>query len=208
MNYNLNLEHITLMEYKTLLKKQNLLPSRRILLQDIENNFEILERKGLGTIEQLRKRLSSPTKISAFASENSIPEDYLVILKREIGSLVQKPIALSSFPGVEPSLVEKLNDSGLKTSKDYFESKPTTKDDLFCLCDLVRINGVGAIAAKAFYEAGYRSVSEVASADAAVMLEKVTKVNEAQKYYEAKLGLKDMQFCIDFAAMLEKYCSV
>ena len=49
------------------------------------------------------------------------------------------------------------------------------------------------------------SVSDVAAADAAAMLEKVSVVNEAQHYYKAKLGLKDMQFCIDFALLLNKY---
>ena len=78
-------------------------------------------------------------------------------------------------------------------------------DELFCLCDLVRINGVGPIAARAFYEAGYQSASDVATADATDMLKKVSAVNEAHHYYKAKLSIKDMQFCIDFALLLNKY---
>lgn len=74
-----------------------------------------------------------------------------------------------------------------------------------CLCDLVRINGVGAVAAKAFYEASYRSVWDVAGADAADMLKRVTDVNDEKSYYKAKLGVKDMQFCIDYALLLKKY---
>jgi hypothetical protein len=136
---------------------------------------------------------------------SGISEEYLVILKREIGSLEQKPVPLSGFPGIDRSLLAKLGVVGLKTSKDYWESKQDFSDELFCLCDLVRINGVGPIAARAFYEAGYLSVSDVAASDAAVMLEKVSAVNEAQHYYKAKLGLKDMQFCIDFALLLNQY---
>jgi hypothetical protein len=64
---------------------------------------------------------------------------------------------------------------------------------------------VGAVAAKAFYEAGYRSVAAVARADADVILEKISKVNKAKRYYKAQLGVKDMQFCIDFASLLIKY---
>ncbi len=189
-----------------MLKKQNLLPGRRILWKDIDRNFESFEKNGINTVEQLRKSLANPAKLAAFATENNISEEYLVILKREIGSLVQKPVPLTSFPGIDPSLIAELNDSGIKTSKDYFEKNPTSSNKIFSLCDLVRINGVGAIAAKVFYEAGYRSVSDVAGADAALMLEKVSKVNEAMHYYQARLGLKDMQFCIDFASFLEK-CS-
>lgn len=206
MNYNIDPENLSVREYKTMLKKQNLLPGRRILWQDIDKNFESFEKHGINTVEQLRKCLSAPAKLAAFAAENSISEEYLVILKREIGSLVQKPVPLNSFPGIDPSLIAELNDSGVKTSKDYFEKNPTSSDEIFCLCDLVRINGVGAVAARVFYEAGYKSVSDVAGADAALMLEKVSEVNEAMHYYQAKLSRKDMQFCIDFAVFLEK-CS-
>lgn len=78
-------------------------------------------------------------------------------------------------------------------------------EELACLCDLVRINGVGVLAAKAFYEAGYRSVDEVAAANAAAMLERVSRINEAKGYYKAQLGVKDMQSCIDFASLLVQY---
>ncbi|HQB81021.1 MAG TPA: helix-hairpin-helix domain-containing protein [Bacillota bacterium] len=73
------------------------------------------------------------------------------------------------------------------------------------LCDLVRINGVGPLAARAFYEAGYQSSAEIAAADAEAMLVKVSEVNAIHGYYKARLGVKDMQFCIDFALLLQKY---
>ena len=65
---------------------------------------------------------------------------------------------------------------------------------------------MGAVAAKAFYEAGYKSVEDVANANAAEMLEKVCDINRIKQYYKAKLGLKDMQFCIDFALLLTRLC--
>ena len=37
------------------------------------------------------------------------------------------------------------------------------------------------------------------------MLEKITRVNDEKKYYKAKLGLKDMQFVIDFANMMAQF---
>lgn len=206
VNYNLDLECLSVQEYRELLKIQNLLPGRRVLWQDIDKNFALLESQGIHTIAQLKKALSTPVKITAFVSVSGIPGNYLVILKREIGSLEQKPIPLATFPGINPVLIAELNEAGLKTSRDYFEYNQAQSDELFCLCNLVRINGVGPVAAKAFYEAGYRSVVDIAGADAATMLEKVSAVNERQRYYKAKLGQKDMQFCIDFARLLEKYC--
>jgi len=37
------------------------------------------------------------------------------------------------------------------------------------------------------------------------MLASVTKANEGKRYYKAKLGVKDMQFCIDFAQLLYQF---
>lgn len=205
MPYNLDLSTISIQEYKELLKLQNLLPGRRILLENIEHNFESIDQEGITNIGQLKKQLSTPQKLAAFAGKTGISAGYLTILKREMGSLEQKPVSLTDFPGVDIQLVSALNSRGIKTSKDYYESAVSSTDELFRLCDLVRINGVGAVAARAFYETGYRSVSDVASAEAVLMLEKVTAVNDARGYYKARLGVKDMLFCIDFASLLIKY---
>ena len=64
---------------------------------------------------------------------------------------------------------------------------------------------LGAVAARAFYEAGFGSVATVAGASASDMLTRVNAINEKEGYYKAKLGEKDMQFCIDYAKLLELY---
>lgn len=202
MPYNLDLSALSVQEYKELLTRQNLLPGRKILREDIDRNFAAIGRQGIADIAQLKKRLSGPRQMAALAAAAGIPEEYLTILKREIGSLEQKPVPIADFPGLDSGMISELNDRGIKTSKECFESGLPNTDEVFRLCDLVRINGVGALAARAFYEAGYRSVAEVACADAAVMLDRVSRVNEAKGYYKARLGVKDMQFCIDFALLL------
>jgi hypothetical protein len=207
MPYNLDLSAISIPDYQELLKQQNLLPGRRILLEDIDQNFSAFALQGIANIAQLKKQLSSPQKIDSLAATTGISQNYLIILKREIGSLEQKPVPIASFPDVEEAMLSALAERGIKTSKEYYESRSASNEELFCLCDLVRVNGIGAIAAKAFYEAGYRSVSEVAGAEAAAMLKKVSQVNETKGYYKAKLGIKDMQFCIDFATLLIKHSS-
>lgn len=205
MSYNLDLSNLLLEDYKELLNNQNLLPGRRMLWQNIDNNFEVIGQQGITNIAQLKKQLATPQKIAAFATDTGIAEDYLLMLRREIGSMEQKPVPIASFPALDVAIISDLHSRGIKNSKDYWKSGFSDTGELFCLCDLVRINGVGAVAAKAFYEAGYRSVAEVACADAAAMLQRVSEVNDAKHYYKAKLGEKDMQFCIDFASLLIKY---
>ena len=206
MTYNLDLSVLLLMDYKELLKNQNLLPGRRVLWNSIDHNFEVISAQDVNNIAQLKKQLSTLQKITAFAAVTGISEDYLTILRREIGSLEQKPVPIANFPNIDSATISDLHSSGIKTSREYFESGLSKTDALFCLCHLVRINGVGAVAARVFYEAGYWSASQVACADATAMLERVSAVNDAKHYYNAKLGVKDMQFCIDFASLLVKYC--
>lgn len=205
MGYSLDLSRISLGEYKKLLAKQNLLPGRRLLLEGIDYNFQALAAQQIETLAQLKQRYSSPQKLAALSAATGIPETYLTILKREIGSFEQKPVPLTAFPGMDAKLISALSDEGIVNSKDCFERGAAVSEELRCLCDLVRINGVGAVAAKTFYEAGYRSVSDVAAATAAEMLRRVSAVNAEKGYYRATLGEKDMQFCIDFAILLLRY---
>lgn len=204
MAYGMDLSGLSLREYGERLKAQNLLPGRRALWQDIDKNFAALEVQGIADLAELRKRLSTPSKLAALAKATGVGGEYLVLLRREIGSLEQKPVPLADFPGVDGALLAELRARGIRTSKDYFESERFGADELSSLCDLVRINGVGAVAARAVYEAGYRSVGDVARADAGVMLERVSRVNGERKYFKAKLAEKDMRFCIDFARMLNE----
>jgi hypothetical protein len=204
MRYTLDLSRIPLAAYQPLLAGQNLLPGRRILLDGLNRNFEALSAQGIDTLAQLKQRLSAPQKLAALAAATGISEEYLTILKREIGSLEQKPVLLSAYPGLDEALLVSLREQGIVTSKDGFE-RGEVDSELFCLCDLARINGVGAVAARAFYEAGYRSVADIAAASAAEMLARVSAANAEHGYYQAKLGEKDMQFCIDFARLIERF---
>lgn len=218
MGYSIDLSKISLEKYKIILKKQYLLPSRKILRNDIDQNLDIFKNAGISDLKELLKALSTPMKLSNFSKTYHLSEDYLVILRREVKSYDPAAISLSDFPGLLEKTIVALADLKLKSSKQYYEYYLNTEDkaifteafylteakafELFCLCDLVRINGVGAVAAKSFFDAGYRSVSDVANTDALTMLDKVSLVNEINHYYKSKLGIKDMQFCIDYAKLI------
>ena len=205
MGYTLPLEQIPLDDYRQLLRQQNLLPGRRILLEQLDARFSLFADLGFATVAQLKAGLATPQKLAALAAKTGIPEEYLVILRRELGSLTQNPVSLAEFPGCDPALIASLAASGIRSSQALWEHGNETSAELFALCDLVRINGVGAVAARAFCEAGFDSVGAVACASAADMLARVSAVNVEKGYYKAKLGEKDMQFCIDYAKLLETY---
>jgi hypothetical protein len=205
MGYTLPLEQISLSDYRQLLRQQNLLPGRRILLEQLDERFALLTSSGLTNLAQLSAVLATPAKLTSLAVKTGIPEEYLVILRRELGSLAQKPVPLCDFPECDEAQIRELSSAGIRNSRDYWEQRRKPDDTLSSLCDLVRINGVGAVAARTFYEAGFRDVVAVAQANAADMLSRVYTVNAEKGYYKAKLGEKDMQFCIDYAKLLLLY---
>jgi predicted flap endonuclease-1-like 5' DNA nuclease len=103
---------------------------------------------------------------------------------------------------VDATRVAALAARGIRDTRACWALGAPPNDLLFCLCDLTRIGGVGALAARAFFEAGYTTVQAVAQGDAREMLARITAANESLGLYRAKLGLKDMRFCIEGAALL------
>ena len=221
MGYSLNLSKISICAYKEILKNQYLLPSRKMLHQDIDSSFDAIDSCKINNLGELKSSLSTPQKLSAFSEKSGLSKDYLTILRREIGSIEPKTVLLTEFSEIEEKTTVSLATTGIKSSKDYYEFYDSIKDkkeitqkisiseekaqELFSLCDLVRINGVGTIAAKSFLDAGYQSVYDIANTTAEEMLEKVSNVNDIKKYYKTKLGTKDMQFCIDFARIIKSF---
>jgi len=124
-------------------------------------------------------------------------------------------VPISDFPGISANIVSILLNKRIRTSKDVYDLvinpnnisivsreigiEVNELQELSSLCNLVRINGIGAIAARTLYESGYRSIDEIAHAKAAELLKGMNAVNVNKQYYKAKLGEKDMQFVIDAA---------
>jgi nucleotidyltransferase/DNA polymerase involved in DNA repair len=220
MGYSVDLNQIPLRQYMESLKKQKLLPGRKILLENLEENFHRITAVGIGNLAELKNNISSTPRLAAFAAKTGVPENYLIILKREIGSLEQKPVAISDFPDISANTISALLNKHIKTSKDVYNLtinpnniSATSREigievnelqELSSLCNLVRINGIGPIAARTLYESGYRNIAEIAQAKASELLEHMNTVNANKQYYKAKLGEKDMQFIIDAANMILK----
>lgn len=205
MRYIINTSLISLGEYEALLRNQTLLPGRRILQERLSERFAALSSAGICNVSQLVKALSTPQKLAGIAEATGLTTEYLTILRREAGSLEQKPIPLADIPDANRAIIDMLSEKGIRSSRDYFERAFGTNAELDALCDLARVNGIGAVAARVFYEAGYHSARDVAGAKAEEMLSRIDAINAKKQYYRARLTVKDMQFCIDFARLLLQY---
>ncbi len=221
MPYELDLTRITIDEYRGILKKIELLPSREILHENLESAFKAIKSDGIGNLLQLKKALSTPDSMSNLSERAQLPMSYLTLMRREIGSYEPKKVRLAEYPGITFDTLQAMRQHGLMTSKDFYDfckeegSHMTSAlklalslDEIKLLCglsNLVRINGVGVLAAKCFYEAGYHCVKSIAEADAEEMLCRVNDINCDKQYYKANLRLSDIRNFIEFAKLLIRF---
>ncbi len=221
MKYDLDLSKIDIRKYKDFLKNQYLIPSRKILHQKIDENFNNLNKYGIVNLLDLKQAVSTKDKIIKLSNGTGISQDYLNILRREIGTFDIKGIYLKDFPTIDSDIISKLDKSRIKTTKNFYEYYYTLNNEeklsaelniskemikyLIALSSLARINGIAALAAITFYEAGYKNLHDILNSTKEEMLEKITNINDAKKYYKAKLGLKDMQFIIDYVTIITSF---
>ena len=74
--------------------------------------------------------------------------------------------------------------------------------ELYSLCDLSRICGVGAIFARVLYEAGIRCTEAYASTDISALLHSCQLVIEKHGYAAGKLGEEDLKYGINYASVI------
>ncbi len=97
MSYSPDLSVLAIQDYRDMLKHKDLLPGRRLLLEGLDGHFASIADRGIADVAALQRALSTPKKRAAFAATTGIPDEYLVLLRREIGGLpAQGPAARGS----------------------------------------------------------------------------------------------------------------
>ncbi len=216
--YSLDTEPFSLQLFNEQIRIKKMIPSRVSLQEGREKYFEALETMGIKNLKQLIAILGNRDKIKLVASECGIPEHYLTLLKREAGSYLAKPFPLADFPGIPLEYTEVLKTREIRNTRDFFESVQNTAQrtliakqtgipesrlrEIFALCDLSRITGVGGYYARIIYEAGIRSVYDFAATDVATHNKHYREVLEKRGFPVKKLSEDDLQYCLDYATLL------
>ncbi len=220
MSYHIDLHKISIENYKKMLISRNLLATRRVLKNGIDENFKRLSECGFSNIGDLYEGMDAGGGIEELSVRSDIDSGYLKILKKEIEGVLPKPVLISDFPYVSMDTVRDLARGGVRTSKDFYGLSGGCKNkSLICanagitdqeaeelcgLCDLIRISGVGPVIARILYEAGFKSIYSIAGAEAGEIYDKICRINDERNYTRAILQEKELQFCIDFAGLMAK----
>lgn len=215
MGYYIDLEKISIDKYKGILKSADLLPSRMILKENIDKNFDILKNQTVKNLDELLKTLKNKEKLQDFSKKSGLNENYLTILIREIKSYRQKPNSIKDFPSISDNVILKFENIGIKNTFQLFDKVLTSKSRLEIseqiginenevlkitkLTDLSRIRWVNHTFAYVLFEAKYDTVEKVANADYTELYETIKQLNNEREIYKAHIGLHDMKLCVEAA---------
>ena len=221
MAFYIDDENISLLELRERIQDTDLVPSRASVLDKIEANFKALEQQGITSLAALRYELKTSRRLESLSSKTKIDAQYLVLLRREIESYFPKPVALNKFDWFPEGEISKLNDSGIRNNVGLYhaiedagslsELAGSTGSDLHFLetfarlVDLTRIQWVSPLTARMLAEAGFDGTKKVAAADPEDLCEALTRVNQDNKYFKGKVGLRDIKRLIKSAGYVLKH---
>lgn len=218
IRYYIDAKKISLDELQKRIEETDLVPSRRLLLEGIHENFSLLKENGYVSLADLRKEIGNSRNISKVAQKTGISGEYLNILRREIESYFPKAFPINSFNWLPEKDLEKLENQGYKNTVllfDALNSSPKKEEiltelnisiqvihELNNLIDLTRIQWVSPMTAKMLISAGYRDVKSVAKANSEKLYEELDKVNRENHFFKGKIGLRDIKRLIKSASYI------
>lgn len=218
--YYIQLENITIKQFRNLLKKAELLPSQQILKEGLDASFDAIEEEGIENLGQLQSLLKTKPGMKKFAEKTGITEEFLTVLRREINSYVSKKRKINEFPSLDTQFVNKLEAMNIKDTQQYFDKVFTVADrtdlantiglgmehvlELTRLADVTRLRYVNQAFATLLVQAGYDSVEKISRSDPDKLYKDIKKANEESKYYRGAIGLKDIKYLINDAQELPR----
>lgn len=212
MEYYLNLKTKTINDLKQKLITQKLIPSHKILLENIDGKFAMLEELGLKTMFDIHEKLKTKPKVEKFSKETGLPFDYLIVLRREVYSYGPKPRKIQDFIYISDEIKTKLMVDGIKTTLQLFQRvydaslRNQLKEELELsdeevmmlakLTDLCRLRYVNADFATLLLYSNYDTIDRIKAADHKELYKNITELNNGKVFYKGKIGLGDMNFLI------------
>ncbi|PID91384.1 MAG: hypothetical protein CSA96_08735 [Bacteroidetes bacterium] len=128
------------------------------------------------------------------------------------------PFPLENFPGIPGEYCGILASKGIKTTEDFFESQKNATDrnktaedtgipperlnELFALCDLSRIEGIGPVLARLAYICGTKSVGAFSKTRAEEEYRKYIELIDRYGYKAEDFSVEDLAQCIQRAELL------
>jgi tRNA U55 pseudouridine synthase TruB len=219
MAYCIDLEKITIDDYRLKLETAYLPPSRLILKDRLDERFGYFKSIGIENVQELIRLLKKNDKFAALSKVECLSGDYLTILLRELNSTLPKPNKISEFQGISIDTVMRLEKIGIKNTENLYKKviSETNRQhlaeatginqnvilELTKLADLSRIKWVGVTFARMLYEIGIDTVSKASNADPEKLHVSINQYNKEKSIYKGQIGLNDMKIFVNAAKDLD-----
>ena len=215
MGYYIDLEKVTINDYRKKLETAYLPPSRKVLRERLDERFECFEKLGIQNVKELLQLLKKKKSFEELQKTECFTVDYLKILLRELNSTLPKPNKLSDFKGISKDTVIKLEKIGIKNTFKLYDriitpeyrqvlSLETGISDsellkLTKLTDLSRIKWAGATFAGLLLDLGVDTVENVSKTNPVELHKLINQINKEKSIYKGQIGLNDIRIFVDAA---------
>lgn len=213
-HYHIDFNSYTLKQFKKSIAHRDMIPSRQILKENLDENFKLFDKMGIKTVQDLLDQIKTKTKLESFAEEMELPEGYLTILKREINSFHPTPVKISSIPGINKNVLDALEKEGIKNSRNMYDECENLEmqmdlatrtalslneiEEVASLSDLCRAYGVGPVFARMLFDIGIKGLKDLVSRKP----QKIIEIYEEQTGKSADFGENDLKLTMDIAKRL------
>jgi len=215
MAYHIDDAGVTLADLKQRILMTDLVPSRACLVDGIDSVMSALGTHGITTLAELRDALRTTKRLDSVAKSTGLDTKYLTLLRREIESYFPKPAVLSAFDWLPPGDLAGLESHGIGDTAAFFAQAgdphsrvvladstgvgSDTLDSLARYSDLCRVQWVSPTTARRLVEAKCESASDLAAYDAEELSHALVRVNEDNRFFKGRIGLRDVRRLIQSA---------
>lgn len=215
MGYYIDLEKISIDDYKTKIESAYLPPSRMILKEQLDERFGYFKSAGIQNLQELMHHLKKKDKLHTLQITGCFPGDYLTILLRELNSLLPKPNKIDEFSGISSDTIRSLEKVGIKNTQHLFNKVINADDrknlseqtgipepeilELTRLSDLSRIKWVGVSFARMLYDVGIDCVEKASKCNPEKLHAEINRINKEKQLYKGQIGLNDIRIFIEAA---------
>lgn len=218
MGYYIDLEKITIDDYRTKLESAYLPPSRMVLKDKLDKRFGYFKSIGIKNVKELILLLKKKDKFSELSKIDCLSDDYLTILLRELNSTLPKPNKIIDFTEIKKDTIDKLEKIGITNTENLFDKVIKRADrqklavstgiyesdllELTKLADLSRIKWVGVTYAQMLYDLGVDTVENVSKSDPFDLHIRINQMIKEKNIFKGAIGLNDVKILIESASEL------
>jgi hypothetical protein len=212
MGYYIDLEKISIDDYRSKLEAAYLPPSRMKLKDKTEERFNYFKSIGIKNAKELLQLLRKKEKFAELQKAGGFPGDYLTILLRELNSTLPKPNRIADFAGISKDTVSMLERIGI-TNTEKLYGRVITNDkrqdlahatgikdsdilELTGLTDLSRIKWVGVTFARMLYDLGINSAEKASKSDPVDLHFRINQLNKVNSIFKGQIGLNDIKIFV------------